>query len=62
PRGGVVVSKLDVLKAHALVANIIIKAINAKANILKDEPEAPNVNVNFYTEEVNNLLKKNTQN
>lgn len=41
PQGGVIISEFDVLKANALVANIIIKAVNAKANILKDEPESP---------------------
>lgn len=62
PRGGIVTSQADIVKIQILVKRLGIDAIKAKAMILKDEPEAPNVNVNFYTEEVNNLLKKNTQN
>lgn len=50
PRGGIIVSKFDVLKAHALVANVVIKAAKVKSDILKDEPEVPNVNV--YVNEI----------
>ena len=41
PQGGVIVSEFDVLKAHALVANLVIKATKVRSDILKDEPESP---------------------
>lgn len=52
PQGGIVVSKLDVLKANALVANIVLKAIQIKSGVLKDEPEPPSVNI--YVQEIAN--------
>ncbi len=47
PQGGVIVSEFDVLKAHALVANLVIKATKVRSDILKDNPEPPDINVNI---------------
>lgn len=57
PQGGVIVSEFDVLKANALVANIIIKAVQIKSNILKDNPEPPDITVNLNND-LNNFFKK----
>lgn len=58
PQGRIVVSELDILKANALVANVIIKAVRVKANILKDDPEAPPININLYDKGLLDDLEK----
>ena len=45
PQGGVIVSEFDVLRANALVANLVIKATKVRSDILKDEPDSPDINI-----------------
>ncbi|MGL6298666.1 MAG: hypothetical protein ACRC1M_05795 [Methanobacteriaceae archaeon] len=61
-RGKVVTSEADIEKIIIQVKKLAIEAIKAKKLILKDEVEAPAVNVNFVTsDEVITLLKKDTK-
>ncbi|WP_156314586.1 hypothetical protein [Methanobrevibacter arboriphilus] len=56
PRGGIVTSQADIVKIQILVKRLGIDAIKAKAMILKDSPEPPDINVNIN--DLNNFFKK----
>lgn len=57
PRGGIVTSQADIVKIQILVKRLGIDAIKAKAMILKDEPESPDINLNIHND-LNDFFKK----